>query len=93
MTTAKKTPTKKAPVTKKAPAKKATVKKQPKAVAAPALKSFKLSKNPGPFLSARITRQTVYWSILLIIVLILEIWILNIQLDVIELTDSINNQL
>ena len=58
----------------------------------PPMKSFKLSRELLPFMTFRITRQTVYWSVLLIIVMILELWVLKLQLDVIHITDSILNQ-
>jgi len=54
----------------------------------PPMKSFKLSRETLPFLTFRITRQTVYWTVLLFIILTLELWILSMQLDVIHITDS-----
>lgn len=83
--------TKKAPV-KKSPAKKVAAKKSTKTSAKKAVKleSFKLVPEVKPFMSFRITRQTVYWSALLIFILITQIWILNIQLDVIQTLDSLN---
>jgi len=54
------------------------------------LKSFKLSKETIPFSSFRITEQTIYWSILLVYVLVLALWILNIQLETLKIIDGIN---
>jgi hypothetical protein len=54
----------------------------------PPMKSFKLSREYLPFLTFKVTKQTYYWSALLVIILILELWILSIQLDVISVTDS-----
>lgn len=55
----------------------------------PPMKSFRLSREYLPFITFKITKQTFYWSVLLIIILILELWILSIQLDVIQITDSV----
>lgn len=85
-------PTSKKPTTKKAVPSKTTAKKgvSKKVVQVPKMKSFKLAKHDYPFFSHRITKQTFYWSTLLIIILILQLWILDIQLDIIEITESIN---
>lgn len=56
----------------------------------PPMKSFKLSRETLPFLTFRVTKQTIYWSALLFVILILELWILSIQLNIIHITDSIN---
>jgi len=80
-------PTKKSP-TKKSPVKKS--KKSSKKVTQANMASFHLVKDTPPFLSLRITKQTVYWSVLLVFILITQIWILNVQLDVIQTLDSIN---
>ena len=53
------------------------------------LKSFKLAKEPTPFVTYKITEQTFYWSILLILILILALWILQLQVNVSEILDSI----
>lgn len=67
-----------------ATAKKATKRKTaPKKVKRVApLKSFKLCKETAPFVSFRVTDQTVYWSILLILILILDLWVLRIQINI-----------
>ena len=46
------------------------------------LESFKVSNEPKPFNTFRVTDQTIYWSILSIIILILALWILQIQIDI-----------
>ena len=66
--------------------KKAVKRSAPKKAAK--LESFKLSKETAPFISFRVTEQTVYWSILLILILVLALWILQLQIDV---TDILNN--
>ncbi|MEI6228684.1 MAG: hypothetical protein WCP11_01515 [Candidatus Saccharibacteria bacterium] len=57
---------------------------------APQMESFKVSKNPSPFMTMKITKQTVYWTILLGLILGLGIWVLNIQIDTIRALDVIN---
>ena len=54
------------------------------------LKSFKVSKETAPFVSFRVTDQTVYWSILLILILVLALWILNIQININDLLNSMH---
>lgn len=56
------------------------------------MQTLRLSRNDHPFMTTRITRQTVYWAILLVYIMVLQIWILNIQLDIIQITDSITAQ-
>ena len=97
MATAKKT-TKKAPVAKatvkaKAPVKMTTVKKSaPRAKAAPkkeaGLKSFKVSVNQPSFSTFKITRQTVYWIILVAFIVFAQLWILKLQVEVASLLDA-----
>lgn len=76
---------KKTTVTKKPPTKsrkKATAKEQP-------VKSFHVAKEKEGFFNSRITLQTVYWSVFSIAILLLALWILNVQLDIIELLEQI----
>lgn len=91
--TAKKPVAKKAPV-KKAPVKKAAAKKAParkKTVSASAkMESFKLYReSPSEFRSFRVTRQTIYWTILLAFIMVTQLWILKIQLDIAEITNAL----
>jgi hypothetical protein len=73
-----------------ATAKKVTAKKaSPKRVKKVVLKSFKLSPEIAPFVSFHITDQTVYWSILLILILVLALWVLQIQVNISNILDSI----
>jgi hypothetical protein len=51
--------------------------------------SFKLIKEKYPFMSFRITDQTVYWSILLIMILVLYLWVLNIQVNISDMLSSV----
>ena len=52
-------------------------------------KSFELSKETTPFLTFLITEQTIYWSILLMLILALAIWVLNIQISISTILEGI----
>lgn len=84
MATAKK-PVKKTTTKRKTPAKRKSAPKKTN------VKSFRVSPDTRPFMSFQVTKQTVYWAILLGFILILFLWILNIQLDILRITESINN--
>jgi len=88
MAITKKLNTKKTISKVKSSVKKSLVKKtHPKQ--AEAMRSFRISPDTLPFFGVQVTKQTVYWSALLIFIMIMQLWILNIQLDVIKVTDSI----
>lgn len=83
-TTTKKT----APKPKKAAATKA--KKTTSKTKSPApLQSFRLSQETQKFVSSNITRQTVYWTILAIFILVIGIYVVMIQLDILYLLEQI----
>ncbi len=52
--------------------------------------SFQIYKEQSPFVTFRITNQTIYWSALAIYILILSIWVLNIQMDTLDIINKIN---
>jgi hypothetical protein len=89
MATAKKSPAKKTATKTKAPVKKSVVSKKKTAKKVAALRSFTVVSD-SPFFSTKITKQTIYWSILLIVILVTQLWILNVQLDVIQSLDALN---
>jgi hypothetical protein len=76
--------TKKTAPKKKVAAKK-TVARKPKSVAQ---QSFKVAPEKYPFITFKITDQTVYWSILLILILLLGIWVINIQISISEILSN-----
>ena len=86
MATAKKATPKKAPA-KKAPAKKAPSRKaaNPKVVA---MKSFKVAPEPVPFRTFKITKQTVYWVLIVSIIIFSQLWILKMQFEVASLVEA-----
>lgn len=73
-------------VTKKV-ASKAPVRKSTSKVAN--VQSFKIAQETMPFLTFKITQQTFYWTVLLIFVLIVQVWVLNLQLNVTDILNSI----
>ena len=87
---AKKTPVKKASP-KKSSSKAATTKRTPAKKTVP-MQSFRVYKNKESFTTFKITRQTVYWTILLAFIIITQLWILKIQLDIVELTAPMLSQ-
>ncbi len=72
-------------------AKKAVVKSVPKKTKALAVKSFELVRDRTPFMSYQVTQQTIFWAMLFIYIMILSLWILNIQLDTLRIIDKINS--
>lgn len=88
---AQKTTVKRQSVSKPVVKKTATAKKTiaPKSVKQSKLESFRISKERYPFMTFKITDQTIYWSILLIYVMLLVLWISNIQLETLQIIESI----
>ena len=78
--------------TTKKPVKKAVKRSASKRVSKPKvvkLESFKAQKETRPFMTFKVTEQTVYWLIVVLMVFLLGIWVLNIQMDLTELLDNI----
>lgn len=73
-------------VTSKKPVVRAHVARKPRNVA---MQSFKLSKEKMPFVTFKITDQTVYWSALLILILLLGLWVVNIQINISDILNAI----
>lgn len=94
MATAKKSTTKKA--TSRATAVKKTTKstkaRKPRILKADR-QSFRIVKEDVPFTSFRITRQTVYWVILVAFIVFAQLWIINLQVQVASLLDAQQTQL
>ena len=51
--------------------------------------SFKVSRETSAFKTFKITEQTIMWSILLVYVLLLSLWILKLQMDTLLIIDRI----
>lgn len=54
-----------------------------------AMRSFHVSKDVKPFTAFKITRQTFYWAVLLTFIIVIQLWLLKIQMDISNLTDVI----
>ncbi len=94
-TAPKKAPVKKA-VAKKAPAKKAATRKvaAKKTTAKSAeLRSFRVARDQPAFTTFRITKQTVYWIILVAFIIFAQLWILKLQVEVTSLLEAQQTQL
>lgn len=68
---------------RRAPAKKQSSKQQA------AVRSFRIDRSAQPsFTTFRITRQTVYWIFLVAFIVFVQLWILKLQMDVVNLLDA-----
>lgn len=50
--------------------------------------SLKLVKEKSPFLTFRTTEQTVYWSIILLLITIFVVWIIVAQSNIMDIVNS-----
>jgi len=53
------------------------------------MQSFRVYKDTQPFIQPRLSRQTLYWIILLAFIILTQLWILSIQMDIANLTTLI----
>jgi len=95
--TAKKAPVakvaaKKAPV-KKATTRRASAKKSTRSSSTNQMRSFHIARDQPPFTTFRITRQTLYWTILVAFIVFAQLWIINLQVEVASLLDAQQAQL
>jgi len=91
MATAKKTTVKKTSVAKKAPVKRTTTAQKASAKAATdKMRSFHVAPDSPSFSTFKITRQTVYWVIIVSFIIFMQLWILALQM---ETSTYIENQL
>lgn len=54
------------------------------------VESFKLSKEKIPFTSFKVTEQTLYWGILFVYIFALSLWVLSIQINIMNVINSIS---
>lgn len=86
----KKAPAKK-PVKKATTPRKKTTKKSAAAEPSYLIKdSFRIAKDQRPFLSFKITIQTVYWTLLVAVIIFLQLWILQAQYRAAETTHAVS---
>lgn len=84
-TARKKSTTSKAAAARKTPAKKvAHSKRQPK------VQSFRASQESEPFMTFRITRQSLYWLIFTVVIFFLGAWIFRLEIEIQGIYDSID---
>jgi hypothetical protein len=50
--------------------------------------SFRVVKDTIPFTSTQFTRQTFYWILILAFIVVMQIWIIKLQTDLGNLTNS-----
>lgn len=79
-----KTTAKKVPSTKKTKVSKATQS---------GYKSFKVSAPAESFTTFKITRQTVYWVILIAFIIFVQLWILKLQIELASLLELQQSEL
>lgn len=94
MAATKKTPAKKTAtkaVAKKRPATKTTKKAVKKTTKLAVIQgSFTIQADKQPFMSFRLTDQTLYWSIFAVTIFVLGLWVLKLHLAVEEIYDQID---
>lgn len=89
MATTKKTPAKKTTTRKKTtPAKRTSVKRTSSPKAPQGYRSFQLARNDSAFNTFSVTKQTVYWVVLVAFIVLAQLWILKLQIEVATLLDS-----
>lgn len=54
----------------------------------PEYKSFQIAKDTQKFNDFRITKQTVYWVILICFIIFVQLWILKLQIEVTTLIEA-----
>ena len=55
----------------------------------PQMRSFHVAKDTAPFNSMKLTRQTAYWIILLGVIVISQLWIIKLQIEISNLSDTL----
>ncbi len=78
----------KAPVTRKPAAKRAPSKQSAKSTRNSQMRSFHLSQDQASFTTFKITRQTVYWIILVAFIVFAQLWIIKLQVEVASLIEA-----
>ena len=57
------------------------------------IKSFHVATNTPPFRTFRVTRQTLYWVVLVAFIVFAQLWIIKLQVDIGSLLDSQQTQI
>lgn len=53
------------------------------------MQSFKVAKQPRPFMVFKFTRQTIYWLLILAVIVLMQAWILKLQFDISGLIEAL----
>lgn len=64
-----------------------------KRTATPEMRSFHVAKDVPPFTTFKVTRQTLYWVILVSFIVFAQLWIISLQVEVASLLDAQQAQL
>lgn len=57
------------------------------------LRSFRLAREEQTFTNFQITRQTVYWIVLIAFIILAQLWILKLQVEVASLIEAQQSEL
>lgn len=74
-------------VVKKAAPKSKTTSKRAR-IAKVDMRSFRIYAEPDAFTTLRFTRQTFYWLVLAIFIVFVQLWILQLQLEVVSIIEA-----
>jgi len=51
--------------------------------------SFKIIRDPMNFMTMKFTQQTMIWTVLVLFIMIIQIWILSLQLEAVKAIDGL----
>lgn len=75
-------------------AKTAAVKSKTRRASRPIVyQDFRIQKESVPFMTFKLTQQTFYWLILLLLIFALSIWVLDIQLQTNDILNAVEASL
>lgn len=55
--------------------------------------SFRIVKDRPPFMTFKITVQTVYWTLLVAVIIFLQLWILQAQYKAVQSTEIVSRSI
>lgn len=53
-------------------------------------RSFRIEKQTTPFMTTRTSRETLYWAVLGVVVILFTAWVMKLQSDIQAIYDSID---
>ena len=81
----------KKPTTRKTTTRKSSSRKAVTTSKKPAVRSFQRCEETQPFMTMRLTRQTIYWLIIAVLSIAFTVWVLKLQSDINELYSQIDH--